>query len=168
VVVQADALNRQLDDTIIALVTSSPRWFTGSPSQLAIDIATADGRQAGLRLKSVVQCENLTTIEQTFVVRNIGQLSPALLLQLNVCLRAALGLSWRIDAARRTAAAAAASRRKTIASSIAAITPAAGWGRAGGATVNAEVRRTKWGTCTVNPLASTLNVSMPRATPSAL
>lgn len=37
-VVQADALNQKLDDTILALITSSKRRMVGSATQLFIDV----------------------------------------------------------------------------------------------------------------------------------
>jgi mRNA interferase MazF len=91
-VVQADEFNRRLDDTILALITSSRARFTGSPTQLPIDITTRDGRESGLRLSSVVQCENLVTIDKSFVVHTIGRFSAALVQQIDGCLKAALGI----------------------------------------------------------------------------
>ena len=58
-VVQADVWNHALDDTILALITSSRRRRVGAATQYLIDISTADGRQTGLRFDCVVQCENL-------------------------------------------------------------------------------------------------------------
>lgn len=71
-VVQADALNQKLDDTILALITSSRRRMVGSPTQLVIEVATAEGRQTGLRMDSVVQCENLVTREQRLLTKKLG------------------------------------------------------------------------------------------------
>lgn len=48
-VVQADALNQRLADTILALITSSRRGMRGTSSQFFIDITTPDGKQTGLR-----------------------------------------------------------------------------------------------------------------------
>ncbi len=91
-VVQADEWNRRLSDTILALITSSRSRFTGAPTQLAIDVATPDGRQSGLRLSSVVQCENLVTIVKSFVINTLGRLSDALMQRIDECLKAALGV----------------------------------------------------------------------------
>jgi mRNA interferase MazF len=57
-VVQADAWNQRLDDTMLALITSSRHRRVGAATQLVIDITTAEGQQTGLRLNSVIQCEN--------------------------------------------------------------------------------------------------------------
>jgi mRNA interferase MazF len=91
-IVQADELNRRLDDTILALITSSRSRFTGSDTQLPIDVSTLDGRESGLRLSSVVQCENLVTIDKSFAIQVIGHLSDALMQQIDQCLKAALDI----------------------------------------------------------------------------
>jgi mRNA interferase MazF len=89
-VVQSDEKNRVLDDTIIALITSQLR--RSSDTHVAIDISTAEGKQSGLRLQSAVQCENLYTIDQKFVLKTIGMLSQAAIESVNECLKKALGL----------------------------------------------------------------------------
>ena len=91
-VVQADAFNQKLDDTILALITSSKRRMMGSPSQLIIDISAPDGVRTGLRMNAVVQCENLVTREQRLVGQKLGELSPGMMLAIDDCLRAALGI----------------------------------------------------------------------------
>lgn len=91
-VVQADALNQKLDDTILALITSSRRRMVGSPTQLVIETVTAEGRQTGLRMDSVVQCENLVTREQRLLKKKLGDFTPHLMALIDDCLRAALAL----------------------------------------------------------------------------
>ena len=91
-VVQADMWNQQLDDTILALITSSRRRRVGATTQLFIDMTTAEGRQTGLRLNSVVQCENLLTYDQDLILRVIGHLSATAMQQIDACLKAALGI----------------------------------------------------------------------------
>jgi mRNA interferase MazF len=91
-VVQADANNRCLDDTILALITSSARRRVGATTQLDIDISTLDGRQAGLRFNSVVQCENLVTVDKQFVLSKRRTFSTAPMQQISDCLKAALEL----------------------------------------------------------------------------
>jgi mRNA interferase MazF len=91
-VVQSDQDNQRLDDTILALITSSWRRLVGSATQLLIDISTPDGQRSGLRQNSLVQCENLTTIDQSLILRTLGNLSDALRRQIDDCLKAALEL----------------------------------------------------------------------------
>ncbi len=76
-VVQADFLNQRLDDTILALITSRRRQTLGATTQLMIDISTTEGQQTGLRLDSVVQCENLLTYDRSLILRVLGRLTTA-------------------------------------------------------------------------------------------
>ena len=85
-VVQADAKNNQLTDTIIALITS--RLHRLLDTHLVIDIATP----TGLRLQSAVQCENLYTIDQKMVLTTIGKLGADAMRQIDDKLRLALAL----------------------------------------------------------------------------
>ena len=91
-VVQADAWNQRLDDTILALITSSRHRRVGAATQLSIDINTAEGQQTGLRLNSVIQCENLLTYDQALILRVLGRLSATTMEQIDTCFKAALGI----------------------------------------------------------------------------
>ncbi len=91
-VVQADGWNRRLDNTILALITGSRRRRVGAATQLVVSIATPEGRQTGLRLDSVVQCENLVTYEQGLILRVLGSLSARAMRQVDGCLKASLGI----------------------------------------------------------------------------
>lgn len=91
-VVQADTWNQRLDDTILALITSSRYRRVGAATQFFVDIATADGQQTGLRLNSIVQCENLITYDQGRILRVLGRLSTSAMAQIDTCLQASLGL----------------------------------------------------------------------------
>ena len=91
-VVQADALNQRLDDTILALITSSRHRSIGATTQVVIDITTAEGQQTGLRFNSIIQCENLLTYDQALILRVLGRLSATAMEQINTGLKAALGI----------------------------------------------------------------------------
>jgi mRNA interferase MazF len=90
-VIQADTYNTVLDDTILALITSSTHRRVGAATQLEIDISTPDGQQTGLSIDSVVQCENLVTIDR-LIYRIRGRLPAVLMLKVDDCLKAALEL----------------------------------------------------------------------------
>lgn len=92
-VVQSDVWNQRLDGTILALIPSSRHRRVGAATQYFIDISTDEGRQTGLRLNSVVQCENLITYDQSLILRVIGNLSAKAMRQIDDCLKAALGIS---------------------------------------------------------------------------
>ena len=91
-VVQADTLNQRLDDTILALITSSRHRRVGAATQFVIDIPTAEGQQTDLRLNSVMQYENLLTYDQALILRVLGRLSATTMEQINAGLKVALGL----------------------------------------------------------------------------
>lgn len=91
-VVQADTYNTALDDTILALITGSTRRRIGAATQLEIDISTPDGQQTGLSIDSVVQCENLVTLDRQLIYRIRGSFSAALMRKVEDCLKAALAL----------------------------------------------------------------------------
>lgn len=92
-VVQADVYNQSLDDTILALITGSARRRVGAATQLEIDISTADGKQTGLVINSVVQCENLVTVDRSFILSIRGRFSTALMQKIDDCLKAALDVT---------------------------------------------------------------------------
>jgi len=89
-VVQSDALNRRITDTILAAISRSTHRV--SATQLVIDLATPEGAQSGLRQNSVVQCENLLTFDHRLILGKIGSLSGPLLSRASDCLRTSLEL----------------------------------------------------------------------------
>lgn len=91
-VVQTDHNNRRLQDTIVAVITSTTRRASLEPTQLLIDVATTEGRQSGLLHDSAVKCERLHTVLQSQIRRTIGSLPATLMQQVNDCLKAALEL----------------------------------------------------------------------------
>ena len=93
VVVQNDNLNARLNSTVVAIVTSTNVRAHVEPSQLFIDIGTADGRQTGLLHNSTVKAEHLDTVDQRDIVRKIGKFSLALMQQLEQCVKAALAFT---------------------------------------------------------------------------
>jgi mRNA interferase MazF len=91
VVVQADAFNRKMSNTIVAMVTTNLAR-ANEPSHLLIDVDTTEGKQSGLLHTSVVNCNTLTTIRQDEVLRVLGLLPKPLLNKLDDCLRAVLAI----------------------------------------------------------------------------
>ena len=92
-VVQNDANNERLDDTIVVTITSRVQHVAREQTQLLIDVGTLAGKQSGLLFTSAVQCENILTVDGNFIVRRIGNLPPELMQQIDDCLRAALGIA---------------------------------------------------------------------------
>src|SRR5262245_17600566 len=90
-IVQSDHNNARLNETIIAAITSNISR-AHEPTQLLVEVATADGLATGLLNDSVVRCERLHSIPQADVRRVIGKLSVAMLQQIDLCLKVALGV----------------------------------------------------------------------------
>jgi mRNA-degrading endonuclease toxin of MazEF toxin-antitoxin module len=92
VVVQCDRNNPRLNSAVVAMITSNTSLALREPTQVFIDITTADGRQTGLVHNSAVKCENLYTKLQRDM-RKIGIMPVALMQQVDEALKASLELS---------------------------------------------------------------------------
>ncbi len=90
-VIQSDVYNRRIENTIVAQITST-MIRTGDAAHLEIDISTTEGKRSGLLRNSVVSCNNIHTIEQKRLRRQIGELSADLMHQIDRCLKSALGI----------------------------------------------------------------------------
>ena len=90
-VVQNDADNQRLDNTIVAMITGNVS-HAHEPTQFLVDPSTPEGQTSGLRGPSVVKCSVLTTIAQRTILRNVGSLPDTAMQQINDCLKSALGL----------------------------------------------------------------------------
>ena len=87
-VIQADNLQTDLPQVIVAMITS--RLFRANhPSRVVIRLSTPEGEQSGLLTDSVVMTDNLATIAEAAIDRVIGSLPMA---KVNVALRHTLGL----------------------------------------------------------------------------
>lgn len=90
VVVQADVYAGVVRTVVVAEVTTNLS-MAGDPACLLIDTTTPEGRATGLPRDSVVTCLILSTVYAD-VVSPLGVLPLPLLMKLDGCLRAALGL----------------------------------------------------------------------------
>jgi mRNA interferase MazF len=92
-VVQCDRNNQRLANTIIAMISTNISLADQEPTQLLVDPGTPAGRRSGLVSPSVVKCENLFTIEQSLIERIIGRLPEASIADVELCLKASLGIA---------------------------------------------------------------------------
>jgi mRNA interferase MazF len=88
VVVQDDAYNQRIADTVLVLISRTLR----APGATEVEIDPALEPTSGLRYRSVASCTNLLTIDQGLLVQAIGYLSAGTMQRVNDCLKAALGL----------------------------------------------------------------------------
>jgi mRNA interferase MazF len=87
-VVQADNLDTELSQVIVAMITS--RTFRANhPSRVLVKIDSTQGKASGLLTDSVVMTDNLATIANIAIDRVIGKLSMR---GINKALRHTLGL----------------------------------------------------------------------------
>ena len=92
-VVQCDRNNQRLDDVILAMITSVTGRAVSEPTQLLIDVTTAEGQASGLLHTSAVKCEHLITLHRRFVERVIGHLPPEVMAEVDQCLKESLDLA---------------------------------------------------------------------------
>jgi mRNA-degrading endonuclease toxin of MazEF toxin-antitoxin module len=92
-IVQTDARNSRLTETIIALITKNTNLVATDPTQLLIDLKTPDGRASGLHVNSAVKCGKLFTVHENLIRNRIGLLTPMLMQKIDACLKVALALS---------------------------------------------------------------------------
>lgn len=72
-VIQADDLQTDLSQLIVAMITS--RMFrTNNPCRVTIQLSSPDGLQSGLLTDSVVMTDNLATVAESEIDRVIGSL----------------------------------------------------------------------------------------------
>jgi mRNA-degrading endonuclease toxin of MazEF toxin-antitoxin module len=90
-VVQNDANNARMTNTIVVFITTNLSR-AHEPTQVLVDVNTVEGKTTGLTRNSVVSCENILTIHQSDVIRAIGRFSGGLMAEVNVALKASLGL----------------------------------------------------------------------------
>jgi mRNA interferase MazF len=88
-IVQADALQTGLPQTIIAMITSN-LTRAGHPSRITVPISDPQSRRTGLRSDSVVMTDNLTTVFENEIDRKIGSITS--LDAIDRALRHTLGL----------------------------------------------------------------------------
>jgi mRNA interferase MazF len=91
-VIQTDHYNRKMANTVVAMITTN-LTRASEPSHLLVDLSTPEGKQSGLLHSSVVNCNTITTIRQSEVLRVLGSLPGSTMRQIDQCLKAALAIS---------------------------------------------------------------------------
>lgn len=91
VVIQSDAYSGVVRTVLVAEVTKN-LTMKADPACLFIDVTTPDGQATGLLVDSVVSGLVIETVYADTIAQVLGSLSPVLMLQLEKCLKVALGL----------------------------------------------------------------------------
>jgi mRNA interferase MazF len=72
-VVQADNLQTNLPQIIVAMITSNLSK-KAHPSRVLIELSTSQGKQSGLLSDSLVATDNLATLHEKFIDKKLGNL----------------------------------------------------------------------------------------------
>ena len=99
-VVQADRYNRRRAAVIIAAITST-RTHEHLPCKVPVAKDSSEGREAGLRVDSIVDCQTLATVPRDEIVRRLGRFPPELMRGIDHALEEALGLTGSGDPGQR-------------------------------------------------------------------
>ncbi|MBI4544857.1 MAG: type II toxin-antitoxin system PemK/MazF family toxin [Gemmatimonadetes bacterium] len=91
VVVQSDRYNRRRAAVILAAITSTQKQ-RDLPCKVTVARDSPDGRHAGLRTDSVVDCQTLITLPRRELVARLGSLRPEVLSLIDRAIEDALGL----------------------------------------------------------------------------
>jgi mRNA interferase MazF len=90
-VVQNDANNARMANTILAFITTNLAR-SSEPTQVLVDVQTAEGSLSGLKQTSVVSCENILTAVQSDILRTIGHAPDSLMRRVDAALKVSLAL----------------------------------------------------------------------------
>ena len=90
-VVQADFYNRKITNVLLAPITSNLARQADA-AHFLIDVSTSDGQRSGLNQRSLVSCLNVGVVPIAVVGPKIGELTPGAMVQVDACLKAALGI----------------------------------------------------------------------------
>lgn len=90
-VVQSDRYNPRRAAVIVAAITSAER-HRDLPCKYRVARASSEGREAGLRLDSVVDCQTLATLPRDEVVHRLGHFPPDAMRRIDRAIEDALGL----------------------------------------------------------------------------
>ena len=91
VVVQADVYNQHLRQAVVAQLSTN-LGDKGDPAYLFVDAATSEAKTAGLDRNCLICCTMLSLMTEDRLKEKIGTISPQMLVQLDACLKAALGI----------------------------------------------------------------------------
>lgn len=89
VIVQADFLDGLIDDTILVKITGQRFGIPGTEVVLDPGVETA----SGLSKVCYASCKDILTRDTTLILRTVGVLSDAAMLQIEACLKAVLEIA---------------------------------------------------------------------------
>lgn len=91
-VVQSDRYNRRRAAVILVAIASN-RIHRERPGKVAVNMDTPEGREEGLRLDSIVDCQTLVTVPREEIQTRLGRFSAEVMKRVDRALDDALGLT---------------------------------------------------------------------------
>ena len=92
VLISNDYNNARLDDVLLVPLTSNTSRAAREPTQVEVLMNTPEGKAAGLRLDSVIDCTVIATIPKTLVVSKIGAFPQEVMEKVDQCLMIAMAI----------------------------------------------------------------------------
>ena len=92
VLISNDYNNARLDDVLLVPLTSNTSRAAREPTQVVVKMDSEEGKQAGLRLDSVIDCTVIATIPKTLLVSKIGSFPQEVMERVDQCLMIAMAI----------------------------------------------------------------------------
>lgn len=92
VLISNDYNNARLDDVLLVPLTSNTTRAAREPTQVEVLMDTPEGKSAGLRLDSVIDCTVIATIPKTLIVSKIGAFPQDVMEKVDQCLMIAMAI----------------------------------------------------------------------------
>ena len=92
VIISNDYNNSRLDDVLLVPLTSNTTRAGREPTQVVVLMNTPEGKEAGLRLDSVIDCTVIATIPKTLLVNKIGAFPQETMERVDMCLMIAMAI----------------------------------------------------------------------------
>jgi mRNA interferase MazF len=91
-IVQHDRYNRRRAVVILAAITGSKAHHR-FPCKVLVNKTSPEGRKAGLKMDSLVDCQTLITIPREVITKKLGSLPKSFIRKIDEALKDALGLT---------------------------------------------------------------------------
>src|SRR5277367_4444864 len=92
VIISNDYNNARLDDVLLVPLTSNTTRAGREPTQVVVSMTSEEGKAAGLRLDSVIDCTVIATIPKTLLVNKIGAFPQETMERVDQCLMIAMAI----------------------------------------------------------------------------
>lgn len=90
VIVSGNRMNNDCEDVLLVPLTTTESGNYGKPTTIKIAMDSSEGRKAGLRLDSIVECTVIATMPKTMIVSKLGALSAQFMQKVDDCIKSVL------------------------------------------------------------------------------